>query len=251
MKALITGASSGLGYDMAKVMSEMGYDLFLVARRKDRLEELKSSLGTNVTIIPMDLSVKENCFALYEKLKDENIDVLINNAGFGLLGDFCSTDIERELEMIDINIKTVHILTKLFLKDFVERDSGYIMNVASSAGFMAGPLMATYYSTKAYVLNLTNALYEELRHKKSNVHVCSLCPGPVDTEFNKVAGASFGVKSLKSEDVAKYAIKKMFANKLMIIPGLGMKLLLIGTKFAHKKTVLKVTYNLQKNKEIK
>jgi short-subunit dehydrogenase len=251
MKALITGASSGLGYDMAKVMSEMGYDLFLVARRKDRLEELKSSLGTNVTIIPMDLSVKENCFALYEKLKDENIDVLINNAGFGLLGDFCSTDIERELEMIDINIKTVHILTKLFLKDFVERDSGYIMNVASSAGFMAGPLMATYYSTKAYVLNLTNALYEELRHKKSNVHVCSLCPGPVDTEFNKVAGASFGVKNLKSVDVAKYAIKKMFANKLMIIPGLGMKLLLIGTKFAHKKTVLKVTYNLQKNKEIK
>lgn len=250
MKALITGASSGIGYEIAKILSNMGYDIFAVARREDKLDKLKTTLKTNVAPIVLDLSKQDNCFLLYDQLKDENIDILINNAGFGVFGDFASSDIDRELEMIDINVKAVHIITKLFLKDFIKRNSGYIMNVASSAGFIpGGPLLAGYYSSKAYVLNLTNAIYEELRHIKSNVHVCSLCPGPVNTEFNKVAGIkTFGVKSLSSEVVAQYAIKKMFKNKLIIIPGADIKLLKFGVRFASTKLIIKNSYNVQKNK---
>ena len=146
MKALITGASSGMGKDMARILSNMDYDLILVARRKERLEDLKKELNTNVTIIPMDLSVEDNCFKLYEKVKKEKIDFLINNAGFGLFGLFTETDLHRELEMINLNVKAYHILTKLFLKDFVKRDKGIILNVCSSAGFMAGPRLNTYYN---------------------------------------------------------------------------------------------------------
>lgn len=250
MKALITGASSGIGYEIAKILSNMGYDIFAVARRENKLNELKDALKTNVTPIVLDLSKQENCFLLYDQLKDENIDILINNAGFGVFGDFVSSDINRELEMIDINVKAVHIITKLYLKDFINRDSGYIMNVASSAGFIpGGPLLAGYYSSKAYVLNLTNAIYEELRHIKSNVNVCSLCPGPVDTEFNNVAGIkTFGVKSLSSEAVAQYAVKKMFKKKLIIIPGADIKLLKFGVRFASTKFILKKAFNVQKNK---
>ena len=250
MKALITGASSGLGYEFAKILSNMGYDIFAVARREDKLNELKNTLNTNVIPIILDLSKQENCYALYDQLKDENIDIVINNAGFGIFGEFVSTDLDRELEMIDINVKAVHILTKLFLKDFVKRDSGYIMNVASSAGLVSGgPLLAGYYSSKVYVLHLTNGIYEELRRKNSNVHVCSLCPGPVDTEFNKVAGVkSFSVKSLSSKTVAEYAIKRMFKKKLIITPGIDIKLLALGVRLSTTKLVLKVSYNIQNNK---
>lgn len=160
MKALITGASSGIGRDMAYYMSSLGYDLFLVSRDKEKLEEVKSKCSTKVTIISLDLIKEENCFKLYEKVKKENIDVLINGAGFGLFGMTYKTDLERELEMINLNIKAVHILTKLFLSDFVKRDSGYIMNIASSAGFLSGPRLNTYYATKNYVAKWTMAIYE-------------------------------------------------------------------------------------------
>ena len=163
MKALITGASSGIGRDMARVLSDMGYDLILVARRKDKLEKLKKQLSTDVKIICLDVSSTYNCTKLYNKVKDEDIDILINNAGFGKFGEFNDIKLDDELDMIDVNIKAVHILTKLFLNDFVARNKGYILNVASSAAFQPGPLMATYYSTKAYVLHLTEAIYEELR----------------------------------------------------------------------------------------
>ena len=145
MMALITGASSGMGRDMARVLSKMGYDLILVARRKNRLLELKQELDGNVTIIPMDLSIEENCFKLYEKVKSKQIDVVINNAGFGLFGEFVKTDLDTELKMIDLNVRAYHILTKLFLQDFVRRDSGYILNVCSSAGFMAGKVQYAYF----------------------------------------------------------------------------------------------------------
>lgn len=249
MKALITGASSGLGRDFAKILSEMGYDLILVARRKKKLDELKKELNTNVEVISLDLSSSYNCMKLYEQVKNEDIDILINNAGFGVFGEFSKTKVEKELDMIDLNIKTVHLLTKLFLKDFKKKDKGYILNVASSAAFLPGPLMASYYATKSYVFNLTMAIHEELRREYSNVYIGALCPGPVDTEFNKVAGVKFGVKSLTSIDVCKYAIKKMFKNKILIIPGFTMKLVYIFSRFLPLKLKLKLSYNIQKSKK--
>jgi short-subunit dehydrogenase len=248
MKALITGASSGIGADMARILSDKGYDLILVARRKTKLDKLKKELKTNVEIINMDISSTLNCIELYNKVKKENIDILINNAGFGQFGEFNATKIEKDLDMIDLNIKSVHTLTKLFLKDFKKKDSGYILNVASSAAFMAGPLMSTYYATKAYVLRLTTAIYEELRREKSNVHVSVLCPGPVDTEFNRVAGVKFSVKQLDSHTVASYAISQMFKKKLIIIPGNSVRLGVFFTRFIPLKPLLKIAYNFQEQK---
>lgn len=249
MLALITGASSGIGKSMAINLSNQGYDLILVARRREKLEELKKELNTKVEIIDLDLSSQSNCIDLYNKVKDKDIDILINNAGFGIFGEFSETDLNKELELIDTNIKAVHILTKLFLKDFIKKDKGYILNVASSAAFMSGPLMSSYYASKGYVLKLTEAIYEELRKNKSKVYIGCLCPGPVDTEFNKVANVEFGIKALTSEEVADYAIKKMFKKKNIIIPSLKMKMACTMSRFVPRKILLKMTYKIQKRKE--
>ncbi len=249
MKALITGASSGIGRDIAKVLSDKGYDLILVARRTELLEELKAKLSTNVRIITSDLSDEKACFELYESTKDENIDVLVNNAGFGVFGNFCASDIDRELQMINVNIKAVHILTKLYLKDFVKKDSGHILNVASIAAFYAGPLLSGYYASKNYVLRLSQAISEELRRKKSNVKISVLCPGPVNTEFNKVANVKFALDGLNSMDVARYAVKKMFKGKLVIIPGTLVRIAKTFSPLISDKIKMKFLYNVQKQKE--
>ena len=252
MKVLITGASSGMGRDMARYLAKGGHDLILVARRKDRLEELKKELtNIKVTIVSLDLSKKDNCFKLYDKFKDDNIDMLINNAGFGLFGTFDETDLDRELEMIDLNVISYHILTKLFLKDFIKRDYGYILNVCSSAGFMPGPRLNTYYATKNYVTKMTMAISEELRHKHSNVSISALCPGPVNTEFNKVAEGAFTMKGISSIYVAKLAIDKTLKRKLLIIPTFRMKLLLFLIKFAPYRLTMMVNYHVQFRKEQK
>lgn len=248
MKALITGASSGIGKDMARILSHKGYELILVARSEEKLEALKKGLKTKTEIIPLDLSKEEACFELYEKVKKENIDVLINNAGFGLFGKFTETSLEEELNMIDLNIKAVHILTKLFLKDFKERNRGSILNVASSAAFSPGPLLATYYATKAYVLRLTEAIYEELRRENSEVYIGALCPGPVDTGFNERANVKFSLKGLNSFDVAAYAIAEMEKKKLVIVPGKIMKVTRIAQRLIPDKILLKATYKIQKKK---
>ena len=250
MKALITGASSGIGASIARILSNKGYDLILVARRKTRLNKLKSELSGNVTVIPLDISSTFNCMDLYNQVKDEDVEILINCAGFGVFGDFTETSLDKELDMIDTNIKGVHILTKLFLQKFTKLNRGYILNVASSAAFQPGPLMASYYASKAYVLRLDEALNEELRQVKSSVKVCTLCPGPVDTEFNKVAKVQFSVKPLTSDFVAKYAIDKMFKGKTLIIPGFTMKLNYYFNRFLPKKLVLKISYNIQSKKEV-
>lgn len=250
MKALITGASSGIGASIARILSNEGYDLILVARRKTRLNKLKSELSGNVTVIPLDISSTFNCMDLYNQVKDEDVEILINCAGFGVFGDFTETSLDKELDMIDTNIKGVHILTKLFLQKFTKLNRGYILNVASSAAFQPGPLMASYYASKAYVLRLDEALNEELRQVKSSVKVCTLCPGPVDTEFNKVAKVQFSVKPLTSDFVAKYAIDKMFKGKTLIIPGFTMKLNYYFNRFLPKKLVLKIAYNIQSKKEV-
>ena len=179
---------------------------------------------------------------------DENIDILVNGSGFGLFGNSWETDLDTELKMIDVNLKAVHILTKLFLQDFVKKNKGYILNIASSAGFLSGPYLNTYYATKNYVTKWTLGIYEELRHINSNVHISCLCPGPVDTNFNKVAGGSFTIKPLTSKYVSKYAIDKMFKNKLIIIPGLSVRLGVFFNKFLPYKTSLKITYNIQTKK---
>jgi short-subunit dehydrogenase len=248
MKALITGASSGIGKDMARYLASKNIDLILVARRKDILEKLKKELKVNVEIINLDLNIIDNAYKLYDMCKDKNIDILINNAGFGLFGNFIDTDLNKELEMINVNSVTPHILTKLFLQDFVKKDSGYILNTCSSAGFMAGPKLNTYYATKNYLLKLTMAINEELRQLKSNVYIGALCPGPVNTEFNKVAHGSFTIKGISSEYVAKYAIDKMFKRKMLIIPTTMMKLALFGIRFLPYKLQLKYTYNIQHSK---
>lgn len=248
MKALITGASSGIGREMAYYLASLNYDLILVARREDRLKEIKEKVKTNVKIIPLDLEKEENVFKLYDLTKKENIDMLINNAGFGLFGFTDKTDLKREIEMINLNVKALHILTKLFLVDFVKRDSGYILNVGSSAGFLAGPKLNTYYSTKNYVVKYSMAIYEELKHENSNVHISVLCPGPVNTEFNKVAGGHFNVESEQAKKVAKLAIDKTLKNKLIIVPGIGVKLALFFNRFLPYKLSMKFVYMVQDRK---
>lgn len=250
MKALITGASSGIGKSFAKYLSSLGYDLILVARNKDKLQELQKELKTDVKIVVADLAQESKIKELYVLCKNDNIDILINNAGFGMFGEFDSTDMQGEMEMIDVNIKAVHMITKLFLKDMIRRNNGYILNVSSSASFQAGPLMATYYASKAYVTRLTVAIYEELRRKKSKVHVSCLCPGPVKTNFNDVANVEFAMKGLDSDYVAKYAIDKMLKkNKLIIIPGFKMKRAIFFNRFVSNKFAAKVIYKVQKRKE--
>ena len=248
MKAIVTGASSGIGADMARVLINEGYEVILVARRKTKLEKLQKELGDKASYIVMDISSTYNCMELYNSLKKEDIGILINCAGFGLYGDFADSNMDKELDMIDLNVKSVQTLTKLFLKDFVKKDRGYILNVASMAGFMPGPGMATYYASKAYVLSFTEAIYEELKKSDSNVSVSCLCPGPVDTNFNKVAKVEFGVKGLNSMDVARYAINKMFNEKLIIIPSFWMKIIHILVKVLPVKLVMRFVYNFQKSK---
>ena len=247
MKALITGASSGIGKEMALYLSSLGYDLVVVARSKERLNDLKKMVNTNVEIFEYDLSKVANCYKLYEELKGDEIDIVINNAGFGLLGDYTEDNLDTELNMIDLNIKALHILSNLFINN---KSTKYILNVASSAGLTkGGPLMSTYYATKSYVCNYSFALYEEARRRGDKVSISVLCPGPVDTNFNNRANVKFNLKSLDAKYVARYAINKMFKHKLVIIPGTSVKVGMFLMKFLPIKTLLKITYKMQEKKK--
>lgn len=248
MKALVTGASSGIGKEIAYYLASLGIDLIIVARNKEDLEKIKKDVNVNVKIITMDLIIRDNVFKLYDMVKSDDIDILINNAGFGLFGTFDETDLSRELEMIDLNVTTYHILTKLFLKDFLKKETGYILNVCSSAGFMAGPRLSTYYATKNYITKLTLAINEELRQKKSNVSISALCPGPVNTNFNKVAHGEFAINEISPKYVAKLGIDKMFKKKMLIVPTFKMKLTLFLTRFAPLRLQLIIAYHIQGRK---
>ena len=250
MNVLITGASSGIGYSFAKKFNDIGYNLFLVTRNKEKLEKLTKDFKVNVQIINLNLTSSDDLKKLYLLTRNIDIDILINNAGFGLFGEFVDTNLSQELEMIDINIKAVHMLTKLYLKDMIKKNSGYILNVASSAGFGSGPLMATYYATKAYVLHLTEAISYELKKKNSKVIISALCPGPVDTNFNNVANVTFKGKSVTSDYVTTYAIKKLFQGKNIIIPTFNMKLFIFLRRLVPRSLILEITYNFQNKKKI-
>ena len=248
MKALITGASSGIGKDMARVLANKGYELVIVARDEKKLEEVKNELSpiTKVEIISTDLSDEANCKEIYKEV--ENVDLLINNAGFGDCGNFTKTSLEKEINMIKTNIIAYHILTKLYLIDMKAKNEGKILNVASIAGFMPGPLMATYYATKNYVVKLSEAIREELKKEKSKVQISILCPGPVKTNFNKVANVKFNLREADSKKVAKYAIKELEKGKFYIVPGLDVKIAKIGAKIIPTSIMQKFAYMAQKRK---
>lgn len=249
MKALVTGATSGIGQSIARKLAKKGWELILTGRNENVLKEMKDSLGNGTEIIAADLAKREEVFRVYEYCKDKNVDMLVNNAGYGLFGKFEDTDMTDELNMIDLNITALHILTKLFLRDFKKNDHGTILNVASIAGFMPGPLMATYYASKNYVLKLSIAIYEELRRDRSNVSITVLCPGPVATNFNNRAGVSFSVKPISADFAAEYALKKAFEGKLFAIPGLAVKLGAFGQRFVPYKLISAIVYNVQQAKK--
>ena len=249
MKALVTGASSGMGRDMAKYLLNLGYNIIAVAKNKENLDKEFKEYKDKVKTYAYDLTKEEECIKLYKEVKKENIDILINNAGFGDSGNFTETNLDKEMEMIDLNIKSYHILTKLFLKDFVKRDHGRILNVASIAGFMPGPYMATYYASKNYIVSLSLAIYEELKKDKSKVKISIFCPGPVDTNFNNVANVKFNIGALSSEYASKVAIEGMFQNKLLIIP-YNMKVNHLLTKIAPTKIVLKAISLIQERRSM-
>lgn len=237
---------------MAKELAIKGYDLVLVARNRSELENVKEELlkkytSIQIEVIAIDLSIRQNCFTLYAKAK--NIDILINNAGFGIFGEFVKTDMERELNMIDTNITAVHILTKLYLQDMIKKDQGHILNVASIAGMMPGPLMAGYYASKNYIVAFTRAIQKEIKKKHSHVQFSILCPGPVDTNFNQVAGVKFKIAGKSSQFVANYAIKNMLKGKLMIVPGATIKIAKLLAKITPTAIVEEVAYHMQVAKQ--
>ena len=248
MKVLITGASSGIGKDMARVMAKKADELVLVARNVEKLEEIKKELekDAKIEILSKDLSIEENCKEIHNQV--QNVDILINNAGFGDCGNFTKTSLEKDISMIKTNIIAYHILTKLYLTDMKEKDSGKILNVASIAGFMPGPLMATYYATKNYVVKLSEGIREELKKEHSKVQISILCPGPVETNFNKVANVDFHLREANSMDVAKYAIQKLEKGKFYIVPGIDVKIAKFGAKILPANIISKFAYMAQKRK---
>lgn len=253
--ALVTGASSGIGREIVKLLESYGYGSILVARRRSRLEDLAEDLKYKSYIIEADLSqpstAKDLCQKIDELEEKEviRIDLLVNNAGFGDLGFFGETDLDKELDMIHVNIESLHILMKHYLKRFVEEDKGHILNVASSAGLMpAGPYMSTYYATKAYVTSLTSGVAKELKDMGSRVVVSALCPGPVDTEFNDVANCSFDIGSIGPGQCAREALENLFKGKTIIVPSTKMKLATKFSKILTRNRLIDICGRQQKKK---
>lgn len=250
---LITGASSGIGRETAYVFAKNNYELVLVARRKDVLENIKTDIETkfkvNVTILISDLSILNSSNEIYQLVKEKNIvvDVLINNAGFGVSGNFIDIDIEKETEMLLLNMVTLTKLTKLFLKDMVNLNSGNIINIASTASFQPVPYMACYGATKAYVLNFTEAIAYELR--KTKVKVIAICPGATESEFSKVAGVENALmfKSAPSSmELAQFIFDKMNACGYAKIHGLKNRILKNLGLFTPRRLELAVTASIVK-----
>ena len=241
--ALITGASAGLGVEFARQLSERGHRLVLAARRKDRLETLAKELG-NARAIAIDLSKSGSAAKLLADLAaaGEQVEILINNAGFGLIGRFAELDAKRERQMIDLNVGTLTDLCRAVAPAMIKRKSGGILNVASTAAFQPGPNMAVYFATKAYVLSLTEALHEEL--KPHGVHVSALCPGPTRTEFGEVAGFGgnglFDRVAMESPEVVAAGLDGLDRNRAVVVPGLTNKIGAISTRFAPRSVVRRI-----------
>jgi short-subunit dehydrogenase len=241
--ALVTGASAGLGVDFARQLSKRGHRLVLVARRKDRLEALAKELG-NARAVAIDLSKANSATKLMADLKaaGEQVELLVNNAGFGLIGRFAQLDARRLRQMIDLNVATLTDLCRAVAPEMIKRKSGAILNVASTAAFQPGPNMAVYFATKAYVLSFTEALHEEL--KPHGIKVSCLCPGPTRTEFGEVAG--FGGNGLfdrvvmESPEVVEAGLAALDKNHAVMVPGWKNKVTAASTRFAPRSIVRKI-----------
>ena len=250
---LITGASTGIGYELAKLFAKDRHNLILVARDEGKLETAKNELSkcnVEVKILSLDLSKSEDIQGLfnYVEMNKLNVDILVNNAGIGTFGDFSEIEWVKEEALIDINIKVLTKLTKYFLPKIIECKNGGILNVASTAAFCSGPRMAAYYASKAYVLNLTEAIYEEC--KDSGIRISCLCPGPVKTTFQDKAGIKKSESAKKylmdAEEVAKVSYKDFKKGKLIIIPGMKNKLLVIGNKLLPRRISRKIRLKTNK-----
>lgn len=246
---LITGATSGIGEQFAAVFAKRGYRLILSGRNEKKLESLASRYGNNTKICVADLTREEECFELLSKIKDEKIDVFINNAGFGDCGEFVETDIKKEIDIIKVNDIAMHILFKGILKKMKAVDKGIILNVASSAGLLpAGPYMATYYASKAYVVSLTRAVAHELKEHNSRVYVCALCPGPVDTNFNAVADVEFALKGISVKKCVSQAMLGMKKKKTIIVPTFSLDMAMKFQKLIPINFLVDITARQQKKK---
>lgn len=245
--ALVTGASSGIGYELSKLFGRDGYKVILVARREEELKKLAEKLP-NSQVIAMDISKPGAPRELLKKLEGTEIDVLVNNAGYGLLGEFSKTDLSSEIQMIHLNILSLTELTKLVLPQMLARRSGKILNVASTAAFQPGPLMAVYYATKAYVLSFSEAIAEELRD--TGVTVTTLCPGPTRTEFADVAkmGKSKLFKSAAVMDaapVAEAGYEGLMAGKRIVVPGIANRMMIQSLRVSPRSLVTKIVRRVQ------
>lgn len=246
--ALVTGASAGLGVEFARQLSKRGHRLVLAARRKERLDELVKELG-NARAVEIDLSKAGASSKLMADLKaaGEEVDVLVNNAGFGLIGRFAELDAKRLRQMIDLNIGTLSDLCRAVAPGMIKRKSGAILNVASTAAFQAGPNMAVYFATKAFVLSFTEALHEEL--KPHGIRVSCLCPGPTRTEFGEVAGFGgnglFDRVAMDSPDVVKAGLGGLEKNQAVVIPGFANKITAASTRFAPRSVVRKIAGSIK------
>jgi short-subunit dehydrogenase len=241
--ALITGASAGLGVEFARHLSKRSHRLVLAARRKERLDELVKELG-NARAVTIDLSRKGAAAKLMADLEanGETVDLLVNNAGFGLIGRFAELDAKRERQMIDLNIGALTDLCRAIAPGMIERRSGGIINVASTAAFQPGPKMAVYFATKAFVLSLTEALHEEL--KAHGIKVSCLCPGPTRTEFGDIAGFGgnglFDKTAMNAPEVVSAGLKGLESNKAIVIPGVLNKAGAFSGRFAPRSVVRKI-----------
>ena len=249
----ITGASSGIGREFARRYAAMGCRLILTARRVDRLqtlaEELHAAHGTECRIETADLSRAEECSRLCEALADEQIDIFINNAGFGVCGRFLETDAERELSMAKVNVLALHRLFKFAVQKMQAQGFGTVLNVASSAGLLpGGPYMAGYYATKAYVVSLTRSVAEELREAHSPVYVCALCPGPVNTEFNDCADVVFALKGITPQFCVEEALRGMLRGRTIIVPSALMRAATTAQRFVPTPLLMPILAHQQKKK---
>jgi len=241
--ALVTGASAGLGVEFARQLSRRGYRLVLAARRKERLDELAKELG-NARAVAIDLSKANATSKLMDDLtaSGETVDLLVNNAGFGLIGQFAELDAKRERQMIDLNVGVLTELCRAVAPDMIKRKSGGIINVASTAAFQPGPKMAVYFATKAFVLSLTEALHEEL--KPHGIRVSCLCPGPTRTEFGDVAGFGgnglFDRVAMNAAEVVETGLKGLDSNHAVVVPGWTNKVVAASTRFAPRPIVRKI-----------
>ena len=241
--ALITGASAGLGIEFARQLAKRGHRLVLVARRKERLEDLAQELG-NARAVAIDLSRANAAAKLMADLEaaGEEVEILINNAGFGLIGRFAELDAKRERQMIDLNVGALTDLCRAVAPRMIARKSGAILNVASTAAFQPGPKMAVYFATKSFVLSLTEALHEEL--KPHGVRVTCLCPGPTRTEFGEVAGfggnSMFDRVAMNAPEVVAAGLKALDRNRAVIVTGLVNKIGAASTRFAPRALVRRI-----------